>query len=218
METPAINELRQRKKKSEERENSFEKEYEIPPSETEKETLSDVEREKETLPEAEREKGIPRGETTKEMPPNVERGKEIPPNDDVCPICFGDYTIPCKTNCGHWFCANCVIMFWSHGSKLLPCKCPICSETIAKLNPKASLTLSTDDEVVEALKKVQEYNSLFEGGVGSMLLLLRPLLMFSVTFYFHISRMWGIFIRGLCDPDKIMVNYVVARAIAVSLW
>lgn len=104
METPAINELRQRKKKSDERENSFEKEYEIPPSETEKETLSDVEREKETLPEAEREKGIPRGETTKEMPPNVERGKEIPPNDDVCPICFGDYTIPCKTNCGHWFC------------------------------------------------------------------------------------------------------------------
>lgn len=27
-----------------------------------------------------------------------------PPADDCCPICFGDFTIPCKANCGHWYC------------------------------------------------------------------------------------------------------------------
>lgn len=31
-------------------------------------------------------------------------GKDGPPVDDCCPICFGDFTIPCKANCGHWYC------------------------------------------------------------------------------------------------------------------
>lgn len=34
------------------------------------------------------------------------RESEKPPEDDCCPICFGDFSIPCKTNCGHWFCGT----------------------------------------------------------------------------------------------------------------
>lgn len=34
------------------------------------------------------------------------RESEKPPGDDCCPICFGDFSIPCKTNCGHWFCGT----------------------------------------------------------------------------------------------------------------
>lgn len=34
--------------------------------------------------------------------------KEIPPNDDVCPICFDTFSIPCRSNCGHWFCGKSV--------------------------------------------------------------------------------------------------------------
>lgn len=66
--------------------------------------------------------------------------------------------------------ANCVITFWAHGSKLVHCKCPICSITINKLTPEASLILCTDDEVVEALKKVQGYNLLFEPGIRGLIL------------------------------------------------
>lgn len=33
------------------------------------------------------------------------RADDCPPADDVCPICFGDFTFACKTNCGHWFCS-----------------------------------------------------------------------------------------------------------------
>lgn len=113
MEAPAINEIRQRKKKSDESENAFEGEKEIPPSEEEIEICHDAElekeippsgREKETLPHAERENEIPPNGNGKETSPDAKREKDTPPGDDICPICFGNYNIPCKTNCGHWFC------------------------------------------------------------------------------------------------------------------
>lgn len=34
-----------------------------------------------------------------------------PSLDDVCPICFHDYTMPCKANCGHWFCGTAAFSF-----------------------------------------------------------------------------------------------------------
>lgn len=33
-----------------------------------------------------------------------------PPVDDCCPICFGSFTVPCKANCGHWFCGSVLIL------------------------------------------------------------------------------------------------------------
>lgn len=30
--------------------------------------------------------------------------REGPPLDDCCPICFGTFDVPCKANCGHWYC------------------------------------------------------------------------------------------------------------------
>ncbi|KAF7133553.1 hypothetical protein RHSIM_Rhsim09G0012900 [Rhododendron simsii] len=170
MEALAINEIRQRKKNSEK----------IPPSEGERETLRNAEtgketppgeREKERPPDAKREEETPPSGHEKETSPDAKREKDTPPSDDICPICFGNYNIPCKTNCGHWFCANCVISFWAYGNKLMHCKCPICSQSISKLTPEASLNLRTEDkEVVEALKKVQGYNRLFRGGVHGLIL------------------------------------------------
>ncbi|KAF7138857.1 hypothetical protein RHSIM_Rhsim07G0166200 [Rhododendron simsii] len=249
MEAPAINELRQRKQKSE-KENSFEREKEIYSNDRDqKETLSDSEREKEipcgvaakeTPPDVERDKEIDSNEREKEISPNDKRGKDTPPDDDICPICFDDFKIPCQTNCGHWFCANCIIMFWSHGSKFLRCKCPICSQSISKLTPEASLTLSLDDEIVEALEKVQGYNRHFEGGVRCFILFLRQLLFYlrviwaetnaplhdnppmdaiqlSKWIYHRILWLWRMFYIGLYDPDKLMFNYAIARTIALVM-
>lgn len=109
MEAPDMNELRQRKQKSE-KENSFEREKEISSNEyrDQKETLSDAEREKE-IPCGVRAKETPQidsNEREKEISPNDKRGKDTPPDDDICPICFEDFKIPCQTNCGHWFCGS----------------------------------------------------------------------------------------------------------------
>ncbi|KAH7833775.1 hypothetical protein Vadar_009616 [Vaccinium darrowii] len=226
MEAPAINEIRQRKKKSDESENAFEGEKEIPPSEEEIEICHDAElekeippsgREKETLPHAERENEIPPNGNGKETSPDAKREKDTPPGDDICPICFGNYNIPCKTNCGHWFCANCVLSFWAYRSKILRCKCPICSQSISKFTPEASLNLRTEDDVVEALKKVQGYNRLFAGGVHGLILRLRQLPLFSGGFHHHIPQLLRMFYTGLYDPDHLLLNYVVARAMALIL-
>lgn len=32
------------------------------------------------------------------------RESETPPEDDCCPICFSSFTVPCRGNCGHWYC------------------------------------------------------------------------------------------------------------------
>lgn len=31
---------------------------------------------------------------------------EKPPADDVCPICFGNFEVPCRAPCGHWYCGE----------------------------------------------------------------------------------------------------------------
>lgn len=31
---------------------------------------------------------------------------EMPPTDDVCPICFGNFAVPCRAPCGHWYCGE----------------------------------------------------------------------------------------------------------------
>lgn len=40
-----------------------------------------------------------------------EIGGDAPPVDDCCPICFGDFIVPCKADCGHWYCGNLFLLF-----------------------------------------------------------------------------------------------------------
>lgn len=104
-------EVKQGKKKSKERESPCEKEKEIPipfDAEREKEIPSDLlmregdtELENIEVRQQERKSKV---DKEKEALPDAEMEKDAPPNDDICPICFENYNIPCKTNCGHWYC------------------------------------------------------------------------------------------------------------------
>lgn len=95
---------------------------------------------------------------------------EKPPTDDCCPICFGNFVIPCRGPCGHWYCGGCILQYWNYGAALQPCNCPMCSRKLTDLTPEASLYSQQDAEVIEVLKKVRKYNRLFVGGTYGLML------------------------------------------------
>ncbi|KAH9695708.1 E3 ubiquitin-protein ligase RNF170 [Citrus sinensis] len=119
-------------------------------------------------------------------------GKDGPPVDDCCPICFGDFTIPCKANCGHWYCANCILQFWNYSSASKPCKCPMCSRYINRLTPESSLSLQQEQEVAEVLKKVVRYNLLFVGGARGLVQMALSVLYAATPFDFIPTGSLGI--------------------------
>ncbi|KAH0766927.1 hypothetical protein KY285_002798 [Solanum tuberosum] len=95
---------------------------------------------------------------------------EKPPTDDCCPICFGNFVVPCRGPCGHWYCGGCILQYWNYGAALQPCNCPMCSRKLTDLTPEASLYSQQDAEVIEVLKKVRKYNRLFIGGTYGLML------------------------------------------------
>ncbi|XP_055816283.1 uncharacterized protein LOC129885854 isoform X2 [Solanum dulcamara] len=93
-----------------------------------------------------------------------------PPTDDCCPICFGNFVVPCRGPCGHWYCGGCILQYWNYGAALQPCNCPMCSSKLTDLAPEASLYGQQDADVIEVLKKVRKYNRLFVGGTYGLML------------------------------------------------
>lgn len=95
---------------------------------------------------------------------------EMPPTDDVCPICFGNFAVPCRAPCGHWYCGSCILQYWNFSAALQPCKCPMCLQCITKLIPEASLYHTHRAETSEVLRNVGDYNRLFVGGISGIML------------------------------------------------
>ncbi|CAH8380125.1 unnamed protein product [Eruca vesicaria subsp. sativa] len=119
------------------------------------------------------------------------RESETPPEDDCCPICFGSFTVPCRGNCGHWYCGSCILQYWNYAAVSRPCKCPMCVRHITKLSPEASLQQREEPEVKEVLAKIRRYNRLFVGGLTGFVQRVQemPLLMKRMVWY-------------LMDPDN----------------
>ncbi|KAJ6693669.1 hypothetical protein OIU85_004447 [Salix viminalis] len=91
-----------------------------------------------------------------------------PPRNDFCSICHGHFNIACQANCSHWFCGDCIMLVWHHGSALQPCICPLCRRQITLLVPgEASLRERNDPNVAEVLGKIERYNHLFGGNTSS---------------------------------------------------
>ncbi|KAL3638182.1 hypothetical protein CASFOL_018052 [Castilleja foliolosa] len=156
------------------------------------------------------------GETkSKERPPATtsfcegERNSELmekPPTDDVCPICFGDFDVPCRAPCGHWYCGSCILQYWNFSDALLPCKCPMCSQLITKLTPEASFYYRNEGEISKILRSVADYKRLFLGGIyGFMLKILSTPL--------YIKRIF----HAMLNADRPGVHLREMRMVAVLL-
>ncbi|XP_020236614.1 E3 ubiquitin-protein ligase RNF170 isoform X1 [Cajanus cajan] len=93
-----------------------------------------------------------------------------PPANDLCSVCHANFHIPCQANCSHWFCGNCIMLVWQHGSGARPCKCPLCRRPITLLVPtEDSLRQNHDPEVAQILSKIHAYNRFFGGQPTSLL-------------------------------------------------
>ncbi|KAJ0262809.1 RING/U-box superfamily protein [Hirschfeldia incana] len=134
---------------------------------------------------------------------------ETPPEDDCCPICFSSFTVPCRGNCGHWYCGSCILQYWNYAAVSKPCKCPMCVRHITMLSPEASLQQRQEQEVKEVLAKIRRYNRLFVGGLTGFLQKLKelPLLLKRMvwhmmdpdtnTLYFHEVRIFAMLMSTL---------------------
>ncbi|CAH2076953.1 unnamed protein product [Thlaspi arvense] len=134
---------------------------------------------------------------------------ETPPEDDCCPICFSSFTVPCRGNCGHWYCGSCILQYWNYAAVSRPCKCPMCARHITKLSPEPSLQQHQEQEVKEVLANIRRYNRLFVGGLTGFVQKVQelPLLMKRMVWhmmdpdtnnlYFHEVRIFAMFISSL---------------------
>ncbi|KAL0891484.1 hypothetical protein Bca101_015467 [Brassica carinata] len=147
--------------------------------------------------------------TTDEVIFDRNEAVETPPEDDCCPICFSSFTVPCRGNCGHWYCGSCILQYWNYAAVSKPCKCPMCVRHITTLSPEASLQQRQEQEVKEVLAKIRRYNRLFVGGLTGFLQKLQelPLLIKRMvwhmmdpdtnTLYFHEVRIFAMLMSTL---------------------
>uniref|UniRef100_A0A8C9TAV7 E3 ubiquitin-protein ligase RNF170 n=1 Tax=Scleropages formosus TaxID=113540 RepID=A0A8C9TAV7_SCLFO len=82
--------------------------------------------------------------------------------DWQCPVCLQTASFPISTNCGHLFCAPCLIAYWRHSSWLGAISCPLCRQ---KVNVLYHLFREsrTDRQHEQVLGDIRDYNKRFSG-------------------------------------------------------
>lgn len=110
-----------------------------------------------------------------------ETSMDAPPAGEICSVCHDSFTLPCQANCAHWFCGECILRVWQHGSALQPCKCPICRRPIILLIPSDEFATSQREqpEADRILQDLAKYNRIFGGEAVSIIQRIRdmPLLL-----------------------------------------
>nr|CAD1817816.1 unnamed protein product [Ananas comosus var. bracteatus] len=127
---------------------------------------------------------------------------ESPPENDCCSVCHDDFNVPCQANCSHWFCGQCILNVWHHGSPLQPCKCPICRRSITLMIPTDAAHERRDPEAIRVLENIAQYNRRYGGGPSSLIQRLWDL-------PFFIRRLF----RELMDPQRTLPLVFRARMI-----
>ncbi|CAJ1060049.1 RING-HC_RNF170 domain-containing protein [Xyrichtys novacula] len=79
-----------------------------------------------------------------------------------CPVCLQTPDFPVKTNCGHLFCAPCLMAYWRHGSWLNAISCPLCRQKVSVLCHLFKESRS-DRQSKEVLVEISNYNKRYSG-------------------------------------------------------
>ncbi|XP_066298519.1 E3 ubiquitin-protein ligase RNF170-like isoform X1 [Branchiostoma lanceolatum] len=84
-------------------------------------------------------------------------------NNGQCPICMENTNFAVETNCGHVFCANCILMYWRHGRWLGAVGCPVCRQTVTLLLPLFTEEENGSDDLVQIAGEINAYNRRYSG-------------------------------------------------------
>ncbi|XP_067453525.1 RING-HC_RNF170 domain-containing protein isoform X2 [Thunnus thynnus] len=85
-----------------------------------------------------------------------------------CPVCLQTASFPVQTNCGHLFCAPCLITYWRHGSWLDAISCPLCRQKVSVLCHLFNES-RTDRQSKEVLGEITDYNKRYSGAPRRLL-------------------------------------------------
>ncbi|KAM9831325.1 E3 ubiquitin-protein ligase RNF170 [Neosynchiropus ocellatus] len=88
--------------------------------------------------------------------------ESMSPRDRQCPVCLQTATFPVQTNCGHLFCAPCLMAYWRHGSWLDAISCPLCRQKVTVLQHLFEDSRS-DLHLKEVLWEITNYNKRYSG-------------------------------------------------------
>ncbi|XP_028753249.1 E3 ubiquitin-protein ligase RNF170-like isoform X1 [Neltuma alba] len=132
---------------------------------------------------------------------------ELPPRDDCCPVCHGDFNLPCRTSCSHWFCGECILRVWLHGDATKQCKCPMCCRHFSSLAPvQAAFDRSQNPESNKIMENVRRYNRLHIGGMQGLMQKF-----FDLPFFIRMA------LQDMMDPDKTSSYLTRVRLFAMAL-
>ncbi|XP_020487526.1 RING-HC_RNF170 domain-containing protein isoform X1 [Labrus bergylta] len=82
-------------------------------------------------------------------------------SNQSCPVCLQTASFPVQTNCGHLFCAPCLMAYWRHGSWLDAVSCPLCRQKVSVLCHLFSER--SDRQSKEVLLEITDYNKRYSG-------------------------------------------------------
>ncbi|XP_005795741.2 E3 ubiquitin-protein ligase RNF170-like [Xiphophorus maculatus] len=93
---------------------------------------------------------------------STQSGPSMSSRDSHCPVCLQTATFPVQTNCGHLFCANCLLTYWRHGSWLDAVSCPLCRQKVSVLCNLFKESRS-DQQSKKVLGEITDYNKRYSG-------------------------------------------------------
>ncbi|XP_068725868.1 E3 ubiquitin-protein ligase RNF170-like isoform X1 [Montipora capricornis] len=84
-------------------------------------------------------------------------------SDQRCPVCLTETKFHTTTNCGHVYCAPCIVTYWRYGRWLGAVNCPVCRQQVTILFPNFSDEDVALPEAVEYRREINEYNRRYSG-------------------------------------------------------
>ncbi|XP_048833590.1 E3 ubiquitin-protein ligase RNF170-like [Brienomyrus brachyistius] len=102
-----------------------------------------------------------------------------------CPVCLQTPTFPIRTNCGHLYCAPCLITYWKHGSWLGAVSCPLCRQEVSVLHHLFTES-RMDQQVSDVLADITHYNKRFSGSPRQV-----------TDYLYDVPHFLGLFLRSL---------------------